>query len=52
MVVSIQGLFETHLTVKHLDTSIAFYRDTVGLELAYVLPERQLRSIVIQLGLN
>jgi len=40
LVVSIQGLFETHLTVKHLDTSTAFYRDTVGLELAYVLPER------------
>lgn len=40
MIVSIQGLFETHLSVKHLETSIAFYRDTVGLELAYVLPER------------
>jgi lactoylglutathione lyase len=40
--VPIQGLFETHLTVRHLDTSIAFYRDVIGLELAYVLPARQL----------
>lgn len=40
MEVSIQGLFETHLTVRNLTASIAFYRDTVGLELAYLLPER------------
>jgi lactoylglutathione lyase len=33
-------LFETHLTVADLDRSIAFYRDVVGLELAYELPER------------
>lgn len=35
------GLFETHLTVKHLETSITFYRDIVGLEMAYLLPERR-----------
>jgi lactoylglutathione lyase len=41
MSVSVRGLFETHLPVKHLDTSIAFYRDTLGLEVAYVLRERR-----------
>lgn len=41
MAVSIQGLFETHITVKNLTTSIAFYRDIVGLSLAYFLPERR-----------
>ncbi len=35
------GLFEAHLTVRDLDRSIAFYRDRLGLELAHVLPERQ-----------
>lgn len=34
------GLFETHLTVQDLARSIAFYRDVVGLELAYVVEER------------
>jgi lactoylglutathione lyase len=34
------GLFETHLTVRDLDRSIAFYRDVVGLPLALDLPER------------
>jgi len=33
--VPVQGLFETHLNVRSLDTSIAFYRDVLGLELAY-----------------
>jgi len=33
-------LFETHLTVGDLDRSIAFYRDVVGLPLAYALTER------------
>jgi len=40
MGVLIQGLFETHLTVRDLDTSVAFYRDVVGLELALLFPER------------
>jgi lactoylglutathione lyase len=38
--VAINGLFETHLTVADLETSIAFYRDVVGLELAHVTSER------------
>lgn len=40
MQISIQGLFETHLTVRILAISIAFYKDVVGLELAYLLPDR------------
>jgi catechol 2,3-dioxygenase-like lactoylglutathione lyase family enzyme len=38
---NIRGLFEAHLTVSDLDRSIAFYRDTLGLPLAHVIPERQ-----------
>ena len=34
------GLFESHLDVRDLDRSIAFYRDVVGLDLAYVHPQR------------
>jgi lactoylglutathione lyase len=34
-------LFEAHLTVSDLDRAIAFYRERLGLELAQVLPERQ-----------
>ena len=41
MGISIQGLFETHLTVRNLDTSVAFYRDVVGLELACRVTERR-----------
>jgi lactoylglutathione lyase len=33
-------LFETHLLVRDLQRSIAFYRDVVGLELAFEVPER------------
>jgi len=39
--VAIDGLFETHLVVTDLDRSIDFYRDVVGLELAYEVPERR-----------
>ena len=39
--VPVTGLFETHLTVRNLDTSIAFYRDLLGLELANRLDERR-----------
>jgi len=35
------GLFETHVNVRDLQRSIAFYRDVVGLELATVGDERQ-----------
>jgi lactoylglutathione lyase len=38
--VPIQGLWETHLTVCHLESSIRFYRDVVGLTLAHRVPER------------
>ena len=34
------ALFEAHLDVRDLDRSIAFYRDVVGLEPAYMLKER------------
>ena len=37
---TIKGVYETHLTVANLKTSIAFYRDVVGLELAQVFEER------------
>jgi catechol 2,3-dioxygenase-like lactoylglutathione lyase family enzyme len=39
-VLPVRGLFETHLTVRDLDRSIAFYRDVVGLVLAHRVPER------------
>jgi lactoylglutathione lyase len=39
--VPITGLFETHLTVRRLDTSLEFYRDVVGLELAYRWDDRR-----------
>jgi lactoylglutathione lyase len=34
------ALFETHLNVRDLNRSVAFYRDIVGLELVYRLDER------------
>jgi lactoylglutathione lyase len=36
----LRGLFETHLTVRDLSRSIAFYRDVVGLPIALEVPER------------
>src|SRR6478672_9437411 len=36
----VAGLFETHLTVGDLERSVAFYRDVVGLPVAYEVPER------------
>lgn len=38
--VRIDGLFETHLTVGDLDRSVTFYRDLLGLPLAYTQPGR------------
>ena len=38
--ICVGGLFEAHLTVGDLTRSIAFYRDVVGLRVAYELPER------------
>ncbi len=34
------SLFEAHLTVSDLERSVGFYRDTLGLPLAYAVPER------------
>ena len=36
----VRGLFETHLTVRDVPRSVAFYRDIVGIPLALDLPER------------
>src|SRR4030095_6466544 len=36
MVTIVDRLFEAHLEVVSLETSIAFYRDRLGLELAHV----------------
>jgi lactoylglutathione lyase len=36
----VRGLFETHLTVRDVPASVAFYRDVVGLPVALDLPER------------
>lgn len=38
--IPIRALFETHLTVSDLKRSVAFYRDTLGLPLATIIPER------------
>jgi len=38
--VPLSGLFEAHLSVSDLNRSVAFYRDVVGLTLAYEVPER------------
>ena len=35
-----RDLFETHLTVSDLERAVAFYRDVVGLALAYEVPDR------------
>jgi lactoylglutathione lyase len=40
MSVPARGLFETHLTVADLGRSTAFYRDVVGLQLAWEVDER------------
>jgi lactoylglutathione lyase len=36
----VRGLFETHLTVRDVPRSVAFYRDVVGLPVALEVPER------------
>jgi lactoylglutathione lyase len=38
--IPVQSLFETHLTVTDLDRAVEFYRDVVGLQLAYVTSPR------------
>jgi len=37
----IQGLFETHINVRNLAESVAFYRDVLELEFAYEQPHRK-----------
>src|SRR4051794_33395539 len=39
--VPVRGLFEAHLTVSDMRRSVAFYRDVVGLPIAFELPEGQ-----------
>ena len=39
--IPVQDLFETHLTVTDLDSALEFYRDVVGLRLAYVTSARE-----------
>ena len=39
--IPIRHLFEAHLTVSNLERSKKFFGDVLGLELAYVLPERK-----------
>jgi lactoylglutathione lyase len=39
--IPIRDLFETHLTVSDLGRSMKFFGDTLGLELAHVIPERK-----------
>jgi lactoylglutathione lyase len=39
--IPIRDLFETHLTVSDLQRAMAFYTGVLGLETAYVLPERK-----------
>ena len=38
--VPVRGLFEAHLTVRDLSRSVAFYRDVVGLPVAFEVPDR------------
>jgi catechol 2,3-dioxygenase-like lactoylglutathione lyase family enzyme len=47
IMVPITGLFETHLTVGDLDRAIGFYRDVLGLPLAYRVPHRQVAFVWI-----
>ena len=41
MIAAARSLFEAHLAVADLDTSMAFYRDVVGLQQAHVTAARQ-----------
>jgi lactoylglutathione lyase len=39
--IPVRVLFESHLTVTNLERSMAFFGDTLGLELAEVFRERR-----------
>jgi lactoylglutathione lyase len=41
VMIPIHGIFETHLLVRDLARSVAFYRDVLGLPLATEVPERR-----------
>ena len=45
--IPVQRLFETHLTVSDLPRSISFYRDVVGLKLAFEASERNVAFLWI-----
>ncbi|MRN41764.1 MAG: hypothetical protein FIO02_12105 [Nitrosopumilales archaeon] len=40
--IPVRRLFETHLTVSDFQRSIGFYRDVVGLKLAFESSEREM----------
>ena len=40
MITPVDRLFEAHMAVAERDTSIAFYRDRLGVELANLIPAR------------
>ena len=39
--IPVSGLFEVHLTVSDLGRAVAFYREVVGLSVAFETPERE-----------
>ena len=39
--IPVQALFESHLTVRNLERSMAFYGGALGLDLAQVFPDRK-----------
>lgn len=39
--------FEVHLTVSNLERSVAFYRDVVGLRLAWIFEDRRVAFLWI-----
>src|SRR5439155_14139234 len=45
--IAVRRLFETHLTVSDLQRSISFYRDVVGLKLAFEASERNVAFLWI-----
>ena len=45
--IPVRRLFETHLTVSDLQRSIGFYRDVVGLKLAFEASERNVAFLWI-----
>jgi lactoylglutathione lyase len=46
--IPINGIYETHLLVSDLARSVAFYRDVLGLSVAYEVPKR--RGALVWIG--